>query len=81
METFEKETDIFILRIWFERRDLPGAQPAMRGVLEQVTTGKRAYFARLQDIPAILKGYFQDKVDEPPENWYCGWWNLFLTDS
>ncbi len=64
METFEKETDTFIIRIWFERRELPGVEPVLRGMLEHVKTGRRAYFTRLQDIPSILKGYFQDAGEE-----------------
>ena len=50
MKLFEDNTHVFIIRIWFERREIEGAAELWRGVIEHVPGGRRCY---VNDIDAI----------------------------
>jgi hypothetical protein len=51
----------FVLRFWLEHREIEGAEPVWRGVVEHVPSGKRHYFEKLNQIPVILAGYVDMK--------------------
>lgn len=59
MSDRREPTQVFILRIWFEPREIPGADPPWRAVIEHVTSGKRQYFSRLEEITTYLQTYLQ----------------------
>ena len=50
MKLFEDNTHVFIIRIWFERREIEGTAELWRGVIERVPGGRRCY---VNDIDAI----------------------------
>ncbi len=47
----------FVLRFWFERREIEGAVPIWRGVIEHIPSGERHYFEKLDELPSILTPY------------------------
>ena len=47
----------FVLRFWLEHREIEGALPVWRGVVEHVPSGERHYFERLEQLPDILAPY------------------------
>jgi hypothetical protein len=49
----------FIIRIWCEPREIEGAPPKCRGVIEHVLTGERYYFQNLDDVLAFLVFYLE----------------------
>lgn len=51
---FNECTLVFIIRIWFEPREMEGADSEFRGVVEQVTTGERLYFRDMNDLPHLM---------------------------
>ena len=47
----------FIVRVWLESRELPGASHTWRGVIEHVATGERRYFLDLAEIQAFIQSF------------------------
>ena len=54
MMLLEDGTQVFIVRIWLETRDITDAPVQWRGVVEHVPTGERRYFTDLRDIKAFV---------------------------
>lgn len=53
------DTHVFIVRIWREPRELPGAQPVWRGSIEHLPTNARRYFVDLDDIVDFIAPYLE----------------------
>jgi hypothetical protein len=51
MKLFEDNTHVFIIRIWFERREIEGVAEPWRGVIEHMPSGRRHY---VKETNAIL---------------------------
>lgn len=47
----------FVLRLWLERREIEGAMPVWRGVIELVPSGERQYFEGVNQLSEILTQY------------------------
>jgi hypothetical protein len=45
----------FVVKIWEERRDIPGAEPTWRGSVDDVQRGDRLYFNTLIELSDYLK--------------------------
>lgn len=60
MTQSERNHHLFILRIWKEPRELPGALPLWRGVIEHVGSGERRYVKALDEITAFLARYLEE---------------------
>lgn len=56
---FEDNTYVFTVRIWLEPREIEGASPEWRGVVEHVPSGKRRYIQALDDIPPFIAPYLE----------------------
>jgi hypothetical protein len=54
MALLEDSTQVFIVRVWLEPREIDGAPIAWRGVIEHVPSGERRYVRDLDDIPANI---------------------------
>ena len=65
MELFEANTHVFILRLWLEPREIEGAEPEWRGVIEHVVSGERRYFRNLEGMLSFIKKHFEllDKTE------------------
>jgi hypothetical protein len=57
MALFEDNTQVFIVRVWLERREMEGAKVEWRGVIEHVPSGERRYLRDLEDILAFIVPY------------------------
>ena len=60
MELFKEMTHTFILRIWIEPREIEGAAPEWRGMVEHVDSGKRKYLNDLDQIIAFIAPYLKE---------------------
>jgi hypothetical protein len=47
-------TQVFILRVWRETREIEGAAPEWRGVIEHVPSGERRYFKNLDELVDLM---------------------------
>ena len=50
MKLFEDNTHVFIIRIWFERREFEGVAEPWRGVIEHIPSGQRHYVKEIDTI-------------------------------
>jgi hypothetical protein len=57
MTSLEKHTHVFILRVWREAREIEGATPEWRGMIEHVPSGERRYVQSLDSILAFIGPY------------------------
>jgi len=57
MTLFEDQTDVFILRIWLESREVEAANPEWRGVIIHVESGHRQYIDAASEILGFIKPY------------------------
>jgi hypothetical protein len=58
VDLFEANTHVFILRFWLEPREIEGAEPEWRGVIEHVESGERRYFRNLEVMLSFVAKYF-----------------------
>jgi len=61
MGSFEENTHSFIVRIWLEPRELAGAVPEWRGVVEHAASGERRYFMDFDDLLNFIASYLDGK--------------------
>jgi hypothetical protein len=50
MQLFEDNTHVFIIRIWFERREIEGTAELWRGVIEHMPSGRHHYVKEMDAI-------------------------------
>ena len=55
MASFEDNTQVFIVRVWLERREIEGVAAEWRGVVEHVPSGERRYLKDLDDLAVISR--------------------------
>ena len=60
-------THVFVVRLWQEPREIEGAPPEWRGMIEHVSSGDRRYFRELEDITSIIPTYIELMLDEDTE--------------
>jgi hypothetical protein len=66
VDLFEANTQVFILRFWLEPREIEGAEPEWRGVVEHVQSGERRYFQNLEVMLSFISKYF-DRLSKQNE--------------
>jgi hypothetical protein len=49
----------FIVRIWCEPREIEGALPEWRGMIEHVASGSQLYFTDLDEIAIVIRPYLE----------------------
>ena len=59
MAAFEDNTQVFIVRIWYEPRHTEQAPDEWRGVIEHVPSGERRYLKDLNHIIAFIIPYLK----------------------
>lgn len=74
MTPFEQNTHVFIIRVWRESREIEGATPQWRGVIEHVTSGERRYVQNLNDISAFIATYLLGMGIKPANKWRIKQW-------
>lgn len=60
MSLLEDHTAAFIVRIWRENGEPPGATGDWRGSIEHVMSGRRAFFRDLNAIATFMKPHLDD---------------------
>jgi len=58
-DTFEQYAHVFVVRIWREPREIPGASPQWRGVIERMSGGERRYVKDVDEISAFIAPYLE----------------------
>lgn len=54
MHSSQENTHVFIVRIWSEPREVRGAQPEWRGVIEHAAGDARRFFRTLDEVTAFI---------------------------
>ena len=75
MKLLEDNTHVFIIRIWFERREIEGAAEPWRGVIEHMPSSRRHYVKEIDAILDFLASYLLEErkassgmlIDEAPD--------------
>jgi hypothetical protein len=67
LANIEDQTLVFVIRIWFEPREIEGASPEWRGSIEHLGSGKRRYFTNLSDISNYIAPFLGEAGVEADE--------------
>jgi hypothetical protein len=57
LESFEEDTQVFIVRFWNETREKEGACPIWRGSVEHVSSGRRIYVNNIEEIGGVVSSF------------------------
>ena len=61
MQTVSERHDAsFIIRIWWERRETPQAEPLWRGYIQHVQSNQAIYFSRHGELATFLQQWTGD---------------------
>jgi hypothetical protein len=55
LASLREKTHAFIIRIWVEPREIKGARPDWRGVIEHVGSGEKRSFRNLDEIARFIE--------------------------
>ena len=69
IESFDERAHSFIVRIWHEPRELKGAVPEWRGVIEHISSGKRRYFRHINEVTNFMEPYLNKIEFKSGTNW------------
>ena len=70
MSLSKDNTHVFIVRIWWEPREIEGAIPKWRGMIEHVPGDKRRYLEDLDEIIAFISPYVGQTGTKPSIRWH-----------
>jgi hypothetical protein len=59
MNSTDEETQVFIVRLWRERREIEGARPVLRGTVEHVASSERRSITNMDDVTAFVQPYIE----------------------
>jgi len=57
LESFEEDTQVFIVRFWRESRELAGAHPIWRGSVEHMPSGQRIYVKNFKEVERVMSSF------------------------
>jgi hypothetical protein len=57
LESFEEDTQVFIVRFWRESRELEGAHPIWRGSVEHMPSGQRIYVKNFKEVERVMSSF------------------------
>jgi hypothetical protein len=78
MKSFEDTTHAFVVRFWLEPRELEGAAPEWRGVIEHVPSGERRYLKELNEAEIFISTCLRGMCPEQTKNKRPRGWLEFL---
>lgn len=58
----DEDAQVFIVRIWREPREIAGAEPEWRGVVEHVASKQRRFIRELGEISLFIAPYVRGGV-------------------
>ncbi|HVO84754.1 MAG TPA: hypothetical protein VMU60_10040 [Syntrophobacteria bacterium] len=74
MESSHEQSHAFIVRIWLEPREIIGAAPVWRGMIEHVASGERRYVKHLKELEEFVAIYVKKMgVGLGREWWILEW--------
>jgi hypothetical protein len=68
------DTQVFIIRIWSEPREIEQASPEWRGMVEHVSSDQRRYFKSLDEMVAFMLPHIRSLGVEPTFCWRLRQW-------
>jgi hypothetical protein len=74
MAVLERDTQVFIVRLWREPREVRGAKLAWRGVVEHIRSGNRRYVNDLAAISAFMVPYLEEMGIQVTSGWRMTRW-------
>jgi hypothetical protein len=70
MPLFEDRSAAFIVRVWCESGEVPGAVRAWRGSVEHVASGNRSFFTELHAVIAFMRPHLLALgIEDPARFW------------
>ena len=57
MRASEEDDHTFVIRIWWERREMTGSHPVWRGVIQHVLSSNEQAIQKLEDISDFIVPY------------------------
>lgn len=74
----DEDAHVFIVRVWREPREIAGAQPEWRGVVEHVASKQRRFIREPSDISTFVAGYVDSALgDSQLKRWLSRWRKRF----
>jgi hypothetical protein len=74
MASPESNRHVFVIRIWREQRELKGALPVWRGVIEYVQNGDHRYLKHLDEIALFILPYLEKMGVQVETRWRLKQW-------
>lgn len=74
MTSTEKKREVFVIRIWRERRELQEIPPEWRGEIECIGSGERRYLKSLDEIIAFIAPYLEQMGVKIERQWAIPAW-------
>ncbi|MCB9076744.1 MAG: hypothetical protein H6631_04080 [Anaerolineaceae bacterium] len=74
MTVSEHKRQGFIIRIWYEPREIEGAPPQWRGSIESTQEGDRQYIKSLDEIVNFILPYLEKMGVEVEMDWWFQQW-------
>lgn len=68
------ETQVFIIRIWSEPREIERASPEWRGMIEHVSGDQRRYFKSLDEMVTFMLSHTRSLGVKPTFCWRLRQW-------
>jgi hypothetical protein len=75
------KTHVFIVRIWLEPREIAGAAPEWRAVIEHVPDGKQRYVNDLNQLEQFISPYLEEMGVRLGARWRARQWMSRLRRS
>jgi hypothetical protein len=70
MPLFEDRSAAFIVRVWCESGEAPGAVRAWRGSIEHVASGERSFFTELHAVITFMRPHLvRLGIEDPARFW------------
>lgn len=55
----EDQTHAFVVRFWLEHREIKGAKPLWRGVIEHVLSGRKKHLNKIDEVADFISSYLK----------------------
>lgn len=69
---------VFIIRIWWEYREIEGEPPIYRGMIQHIETGNKQYFKDLATIQQFITPYLEEMHVQTNLQWPLKLWSNYL---
>jgi hypothetical protein len=70
LESFEEDTQVFIVRFWRESRELASAHPVWRGSVEHMPSGQRIYVKNFKEVESVMSSFVpREELNEKISGW------------